>query len=73
MIKSRERDEPNSCWNKAGEEERVFVLLARDAAAPTAIRAWADCRIRLGKNQPNDPQIIEALECARLMEEERNA
>jgi hypothetical protein len=49
----------------------TFVLLGRDAAAPAAIRAWIVERIRLGKNQPGDEQIIEAEECARSMEAER--
>lgn len=71
MIKSDEMEHPESCFNKAGENERLFVLLARDPAAPVAIRAWVAERIRLSKNTAEDPQILEALECARLMEIER--
>lgn len=71
MIKSNEREHPSSCWNKALETERVFVLLARDAAAPVAIRAWAQERIRLGKNVETDEQISEALYCAQMMESEQ--
>ncbi|MEX2717493.1 MAG: hypothetical protein Q6370_014430 [Candidatus Sigynarchaeota archaeon] len=72
----RKRDEielPESCFNKAADHEQIFVLLARDPAAPVAIVAWVMERIRLGKNSFDDPQIIEALDCARRMEEERNA
>ena len=65
MIKKEERDNPESCWNKAGEHEMTFVLIGRDAAAPAAIRAWIEERIRLGKNERNDSQIIEAEACAR--------
>lgn len=54
----------------AHAEEMVFVLLSRDAAAPVAIRAWVAERIRLGKNTDSDQQIVEALECARVMETE---
>jgi phage-related baseplate assembly protein len=46
---------------------------ARDpivAAAPVAIRAWVEERIRLGKNMPEDEQIVEALESAEQMREE---
>lgn len=72
----RKRDElfnVNSCMNRAHENEMTFVLLGRDAAAPVAIRAWCDERVRLGKNQPSDTQIIEAEACARTMEvENRN-
>lgn len=38
MIKEFERSEPNSCWNKAGQYEPVFVLLGRDLATPATIR-----------------------------------
>lgn len=46
----------------------VFVLLARDVAAPLAIRAWIAARIKAGKNYPGDPQLIEAERCASFME-----
>lgn len=68
MIKHEERDCPQSCWNKAREDEMTFVLLGRDRAAPATIRFWVSERIRLGKNRPDDPQIIEAEACARRME-----
>lgn len=71
MLKTDERTRDDSCWNTALTLERVFVLLARDEAAPHAIRAWVRKRIELGKNRPDDPQIEEALECAALMETER--
>lgn len=60
MIKSEELTNPKSCLNKAMEDEFVFVLLGRDPAAPDAIRAWVRKRLKLKKNLPNDPQIIEA-------------
>ena len=71
MIKRDEIETPDSCLNKARDDERIFVLLARDPAAPTAIRAWVNERLRLGKNVPSDAQIIEALDCADRMERER--
>lgn len=61
----RKRDEltnPNSCMSRAKDDEWTFVLLGRDVAAPVAIRAWIEERIRLGKNKASDPQIIEAYE-----------
>lgn len=69
MIKSQELTNPNSCMNKARDDEMTFVLLGRDKAAPYAIRCWVNERIRLGKNQADDPQVVEALECAKTMEE----
>lgn len=68
MIKEQEIETPNSCLNKARNDERIFVLLERDHAAPTAIRAWVRKRIELGKNRPDDEQIQEALHCAAAME-----
>jgi len=71
MIKRDEIEDTQSCFNKATDGERLFVMLARDPAAPVAIRAWVAERIRLGKNTPDDDQIREAIECAKLMEIER--
>ena len=54
--------------SRANDDEMTFVLLARDIAAPFAIRAWVSERIRLGKNFVDDLQIKEALDCALRME-----
>jgi hypothetical protein len=67
MLKSEEMADPNSCWNKARPGERVFVLLERDIAVPGTIEHWCDERIKLGRNEFEDPQIQEALRCAELM------
>jgi hypothetical protein len=70
----RKRDElTHGCMAKASDDEMTFVLLGRDIAAPAAIRAWIDERIRLGKNAPGDTQITEAILCAETMERERGA
>jgi hypothetical protein len=71
MIKRDEIEHTESCFNKARDDERLFVLLSRDPAAPVAIRAWVAERIRLEKNTLTDDQIIEALDCACRMETER--
>lgn len=73
MLKKREIEQPNSCLNKARLNERIFVLLERDAAAPHAIRQWCDKRVELGKNKRDDPQIVDALETAELMEREQQS
>ncbi len=70
MLKREEVLEPNSCWNKADPKEMVFVLLGRDAAFPATVRFWAAERIRLGKNQPGDDQITDALTEAAFVESE---
>jgi hypothetical protein len=59
----KKRDEladPRSCLHKAEDDEWLFILLGRDPAAPAAVRAWVEERIRLGKNLPADLQIVEA-------------
>lgn len=70
MRKKDELSREHTCMQHAHPEEMVFVLLSRDAAAPVAIRAWVAERLRLGKNVEGDPQITEALECAKVMETE---
>ncbi len=71
MLKILELGNPESCLNRAADDEILFVLLDRDAAAPVAIRAWCTERIRLGKNKATDSQISEALGCAARMEAAR--
>ena len=70
MRKEDELSKEHTCMQSAHPKEMVFVLLSRDAAAPVAIRSWAAERIRLGKNTETDAQIVEALECAAVMEKE---
>lgn len=70
MRKKDELSKEHTCMQHAHPNEMVFVLLSRDAAAPVAIRAWVDERLRLGKNVIGDPQIVEALTCAQTMEDE---
>ncbi len=67
MLKRDELIDPASCMSRARDDEMTFVLLERDAAAPAAIRAWIDERIRLGKNAPDDVQIQEAGRCILAM------
>lgn len=72
MEKNRELSDPNSCWNKAEPGEIVFVLLERDISTPATIRDWCRRRIMHGKNVEEDPQIQEALECAKRIERKQN-
>jgi hypothetical protein len=71
VIKREELTNPKSCMSRAADDEMTFVLLARDAAAPNAIREWAAHRVRLQKNDWEDDQIQEALTCASIMEQQR--
>jgi hypothetical protein len=60
MRKRDELTDPNSCLSRARADELLFVLLGRDRAAPVAVRAWIEERIRSGKNARADAQIVEA-------------
>jgi hypothetical protein len=71
MSKRDELTNPAACMVRARDNELTFVLLGRDAAAPDTIRDWIARRIRLGKNQPGDAQLVDAEQCARVMEAER--
>ncbi len=73
MRKCDELTHINSCFNTARDDEWLFVLLGRDLAAPVAVNAWIDERIRLGKNTRTDPQIVEALAWALTVEAEQRA
>src|SRR5882724_4444922 len=70
MRKKDEISLKNTCMAHAHPNEMTFVLLSRDSAAPVAIRAWVDERLRLGKNVLTDEQIVEALAIAEVMETE---
>ena len=70
MRKKDELSHPDSCINRAGDDEMTFVLLGRDKASAATLRFWIEERIRLGKNQRDDPRIVEAESCARIMEEQ---
>lgn len=61
MTKAENLADPNSCWNKARDDEHVFVLLERDAATPGTIRDWVRRRWDLRKNEPGDRQTTTAL------------
>jgi hypothetical protein len=72
MRKCDELTDLNSCLSKADDDEMVFVLRGHDETSPLIILQWVVERIRYKKNKLNDPQIQEALECARIMEEQRD-
>lgn len=69
----RKRDElVVGCMAKAKDNEMTFVLLGRDASAPGTIRDWIARRIKDGLNLPGDAKLVEAEECARIMESEKS-
>lgn len=71
MKKCDELSDPNSCLNKAKDDEQLFVLLGRDLAAPAAVRFWIEERVRLGLNKYTDDQIAEALRWSSSVQQEQ--
>jgi hypothetical protein len=76
VKKSDELADPNSCLNKAGEDEILFVVLDRDEAFPGTVRFWIKERIKLGLNRPGDAKLLgaeqTAAEVERLQEERKH-
>lgn len=64
MTKTEVLADPNSCFNKAGPNTKMFIGLDWDPAVPTMIRAWALERLKRGLNKQEDPQIAEAFALA---------
>lgn len=71
MKKMDEIATTNSCLNKAHNDEMIFVLRAKDPAAPIAIRAWIAERMRLGMDDFSGEKLNNAHQCAITMEEQR--
>lgn len=71
MRKQFELSDPDSCLNRAGDNEMLFVVRGHDVCAAETVRDWAQRRILRGKNQLGDRQIQEALAAADIMERER--
>jgi len=65
VTKQDEIRNPNSCLNKAGESEPIFVLRAKDLTSPNIIRSWAE----LNKGTLDKEKYYEAIELADKMEE----
>lgn len=65
------------CYSNADPDEPMFILLARDPAAPATLLRWIECRedlIRNGKKPSSDRNmLVEARECAAAMIEWRKA
>jgi hypothetical protein len=60
MIKREELANPNSCLNKAADDEVIFVLRGKDDAFGAAVRGWIEDRIASGKNKETDDKIVDA-------------
>lgn len=60
-------NDPNSCWNKAADDEPVFVLRANDPAASLSVMHW----VKITEKMHDDTKRGNALAVARAMDEWR--
>lgn len=65
------------CYGNAEPDEPMFILLARDAAAPEIVENWANRRLAMinrGEKPESDKAMItEARQCAEAMRAWRKA
>ena len=66
MLKREEMADQASCWNKARDDEPVFVLLGRDLDAPGTIREWARLRQLRGKDIGDALTIANRIEAGHI-------
>lgn len=71
MLKKDELNSPISCLNKAGPDEPLFVLRAKDRLAPAVVRHWAEISRWLGAHE--EEKTDEAFALANAMIEWRRA
>jgi hypothetical protein len=70
-IKRDEIADPNSCLNRAADDEPIFVLRAKDMLAPKLVRDWAAKAVLDGHHE--DAKIKAAWRFADAMEAWRKA
>jgi len=68
MDKITEKNKSNSTFNKARNDEMLFVLRAQDISAPLAVIKW----IEINFLNCNDEKLREAFECALEMKKHSN-
>lgn len=68
MKKRDELTNPNSCFNKAKDDDYIFVLIQKDITMADTIRQWVRLRVEAGKNQYIDAKVDEALKLANLID-----
>lgn len=67
MLKREELADPNSCFNKAKDDEPIFVLLARDPIAAEMVLAWSE----MARGFHSDEKIVSAAKWSKTMNDWR--
>lgn len=71
MAETKANPNPNGCFARALPHEPMFILLARDQAAPEVIRHWAAQRQLMvldGDLASHSEQIVDAMDSADTFE-----
>lgn len=71
MLKRHEISDPNSCLNKAKDNQMVFVLTENDKAMEETIEFWINKRIELGLNELGDTKMVTAQNVADYVRSQR--
>lgn len=66
MRKQDEIADPNSCLNRAHDDEPLFVIRAKDELSATLVRQWAETAAMTNAHEPE--KIQEARMLAESME-----
>lgn len=57
MMKRDEIADPNSCLNRAADDEPLFVLRANDILAMGIVHQWASQYLAMKAEQPEGPTL----------------
>lgn len=71
VTKKQLIDDPNSCLNKAADDEPVFLIRAKDMIGGMSVRYWAHLAQDTKAHEP--AKIAQARHVASEMDEWRNA
>ena len=69
-TKLSELTDPQSCFNKAGENEPIFVIRGNDILGAHIVEEWANLAASLKVHEPE--KISEAMQLAQSMRDWRN-
>lgn len=61
MRKRDELADPESTWNRAAEDEPLFVIRAKDKLSASMVRLWAEAAAMTGAHEPEKIQQARTL------------
>lgn len=71
MTKRENIDDPNSCWNKAADDEILFILRDKDLTFIPVLLFWVHMRIFMDIDLATSPKLTGALEIVDKVREKR--